>query len=77
MCNISLPIGANRNDPVSVPVSEVVDIGGLVDGVSRSTITASVAVQIDTFSLMVVAYTSPSGINSIGIVSVATNLHWK
>ena len=71
MCDISLPIGAFQPTRVSIPVSQVISIGDDIgDGVVGTTITASVAVKIDSFSLMVVAYTSPSAASSIGIVSL-------
>ena len=47
--------------PTLIPVSPVVDVRGGV-------ITASVAVKIDNFSLMVVAYTFPNDSSSLGIV---------
>ena len=57
--------------PTLTPVSEMVNIGGDIgDGVFGTTITASVAVKLDTFSLMVVAYTFTSGNSSLAIVSI-------
>ena len=51
-----------------VPVFELLDINDDVE-VDTTSITASVAVKIDSFSLMVVAYSSSTtGRNLIGIV---------
>ncbi len=71
MCDISLPIGRFSTTLANlIPVSPVVDISATEDGQIRTTITASVAVKIDRFSLMVVAYNIfESGIDSMGIVS--------
>ena len=71
MCDISIPIGVFDTDPTAlIPVSTIVNIGGDVEGgVSQTLITASVAVQIDNFSLMVVAYTFPNDSHSLTIVS--------
>ena len=69
MCDISLPIGAFFDGDLSdlIPVFPMVDIGGTDICTS---ITASVAVKIDSFSLMVVAYSSSTGSNLIGIVGL-------
>ena len=69
MCDISLPIGAFfRGDHSNlIPVFPVVDIGDTTEVVPTS-ITATVAVKIDSFSLIVVAYSSSFDNNSIGIV---------
>ena len=63
MCDISLPIGAFDRGVLSdmVPSFSVVVI--------PTSITASVAVKIDNFSLMVMAYLFSNGSNLIGIVS--------
>ena len=74
MCGISAPIGAFSTsvpNPTLIPVSPVVNIGSDAEGgVSQTLITASVAVQLDSFSLMVVAYTFTGGNSSLAIVSI-------
>ena len=73
MCDISLPIGAffsGDNPSDFIPVFELLDINNAVEEISTS-ITASVVVKIDSFSLMVVAYSSSTtGSNLIGIVGL-------
>ena len=51
-------------------VPSIISVGDdLGTASARSTITASVAVQLEGFSLVVVAYTALDGSNSVGIVS--------
>jgi len=77
MCTVSVPLGVTEEDPLEQTtlgpirdtrgfyVADMVSIGSLT-----TTITASVAVQLEGFSLMVVAYTVPeSSLSSTGIVS--------
>ena len=78
MCDTSLPIGSFPDGDASdnlIPAFPVVDIGDASDSV-RASITASVAVKIDGFSLMVVAYSSSTDSHSIGIVGFIWFLYY-
>ena len=62
-------------DSNDILATTVIDIGTDLAVASRlSTITASVAVQLEGFSLIMVAYTSVSGQNSLAIVSQLVSL---
>ena len=65
-CTFGTNIGVAGNTEASLTLYSIIDIGA-GDG---TTLSASVAVQLEGFSLVVVAYTIPSsGEHEIGIVS--------